>query len=640
MPIVFVAGRIPEAVAQHTAAGITGVLSDAALGETLDLALRLHPSVKRVFVVAQAPTVEGYDDGIRAALGKFSERVELTYVREKSLPEPPCHRESDFAASPDSVRPLHASRHRSMIVYPDEVARFMAGASSVPIYGIHDLYIGSGIVGGMIRGSHATGTRVGQIARQILDGTPPEDIPIEPVPLVPTFDWRQLQRWGIDTSLMPVGADVRFRQPTAWESYRWYIVAAVTVVALQTLLIGGLVAQHARRRLAEAGALRLVYELQVSEAELRESEARMSLAIDAARLGIWIWDLARNKIWTSDVWREMFGFAHSEPLEYNTIEQRLHPDDREGFRKAQKMAFAGESGGRYQTEYRLTLPDGTTRWVASQGRVEFDATGQPVRLRGSARDITVRKHAEQETQLLQQEIAHAGRVSMMGQLASGLAHEINQPLAAILRNAEAAELFLQHPSPDLDEIRAILADVRADDERAGQVIDRMRGLLRRQTPDSARLHVGALVGDMAALVRVDAATRRVTLGVDVPADLPPVRGDRVQIQQVLLNLILNGMDALHGTTPEERRVNVTARLDGAQLVEIAVDDAGQGIPAEALARIFDPFFTTKPNGMGIGLAVSRTIVEAHGGRLWAENKDGGGAAFRFTLPIAAEGAEA
>ena len=302
-------------------------------------------------------------------------------------------------------------------------------------------------------------------------------------------------------------------------------------------------------------ASRLVHELQASEAGLRESEARMSLAVDAADLGIWIRDLARNEIWASDKWRELFGFAPSEPLEFNAILQRLHPDDREGLRQAHAMAVAGADGGKYQTEYRLMLPDGATRWISSQGRVEFDATGQPVLIRGTARDVTARKQAEQETQLLRQEIAHAGRVSMMGQLASGLAHEINQPLASILRNAEAAELFLQHPSPDLDEIRAILSDIRSDDERAGQVIDRMRGLLKRQTLDTGRLDVGALVGDVAALVRVDAVTRQVKLDVDVPADLPHVRGDRVQIQQVLLNLILNGMDALHGTRLEDRRVD-------------------------------------------------------------------------------------
>jgi len=229
----------------------------------------------------------------------------------------------------------------------------------------------------------------------------------------------------------------------------------------------------------------------------------------------------------------------------------------------------------------------------------------------------------------------------MGQLASGLVHEINQPLAAILRNAEAAEMYLQHPSPDLDEIRAILADIRTDNERAGQVIDRMRGLLKRRALDTRRLDVGSLVGDVAALLRVDAAARQVTLNVDVPDDLPHVRGDRVHIQQVLLNLVLNGMDALNGARLEERGVNVTARVDvasGASIVEIGVDDAGPGIPAGTLVQIFDPFFTTKPNGMGMGLAISRTIVESHGGRLWAENKAGGGAVFRFTLPIAEDAA--
>jgi two-component system, LuxR family, sensor kinase FixL len=169
----------------------------------------------------------------------------------------------------------------------------------------------------------------------------------------------------------------------------------------------------------------------------------------------------------------------------------------------------------------------------------------------------------------------------------------------------------------------------------------MRGLLKRQTLDTGLLDVRALVGDVVALVRIDAASRHVTVDVDVPADLPHVRGDRVQIQQVLLNLILNGMDALHATRIEDRRVSVTARAaaaPGAPCVEIAVGDAGHGISGDTLARIFDPFFTTKPNGMGIGLAISRTIVEAHSGRRWAENRNGGGAAFRFTPPVAEEAA--
>ncbi len=244
--------------------------------------------------------------------------------------------------------------------------------------------------------------------------------------------------------------------------------------------------------------------------------------------------------------------------------------------------------------------------------------------------------AADEMRRLQEEIAHVGRVSMMGQLASALAHEINQPIGAILRNAEAAELFMQSKTPDLEEIRAILADIRADDQRAGGVIDRMRALLKRHVLDTQLLDLTELVGDVAKLARTDAATRHVKLTVNLPADLPSVRGDRVHLQQVLLNLILNGMDALNRAGQENRRVTVSARVDAPRTVEIAVSDTGHGIAAEKLAQVFDPFFTTKPDGMGMGLPISRTIVESHGGRLWAENNDGTGATFRFTLPVAEE----
>jgi len=381
-------------------------------------------------------------------------------------------------------------------------------------------------------------------------------------------------------------------------------------------------------------ASQLVEELKITESGLRESEARIKLAVEAGDLGIWIRDVVRNDIWASEAWRTVFGYAPSEPLAFDEVMQRVHPDDRDMVRHAQATALAGANGGRYQSEFRLVLPDGGTRWIALQGRVEMDGTGRPIVMRGASRDITARKHIEQETQQLRQEIAHAGRVSMMGQLASGLAHEINQPLAAILRNAEAAELFLQDASPDLDEVRAILSDIRADDERAGHVIDRMRGLLKRQTLDARALDIRSLVNDVAALVRVDAAVRHVKLDADVPDDLPHVRGDRVHLQQVLLNLVLNGMDALNGASLENRRVSVSARLDGGQMVELAVGDTGSGIAADTLPRIFDPFFTTKPEGMGMGLAISHTIIEAHGGMLWAANQHGGGAVFRFTLPIA------
>ena len=193
---------------------------------------------------------------------------------------------------------------------------------------------------------------------------------------------------------------------------------------------------------------------------------------------------------------------------------------------------------------------------------------------------------------------------------------------------------MQEKSPDLDEIRAILADIRKDDQRAGNVIDRMRGLLKRQDMDKKPVDVRGLIDEVAALLRSDAASRHIRLEWTVTDNLPPVLGDAVHLQQVLLNLIVNGMDAFDDRNQEDRRVCVTAALDGSNTIEIAVRDSGPGIPADKLAHLFDPFFTTKAQGMGMGLPISRTIIEAHNGRLWAENRNEGGASFRFTLPVA------
>ena len=412
----------------------------------------------------------------------------------------------------------------------------------------------------------------------------------------------------------------------------WGIVQAPIVASMSFM---GLVAVMGYELSREAiRAPQLDRKLQVSEAALHENEERMTLAIEGADFGIWIRDLARNEIWATDKWRTLFGFSGMERLEIDHILQRLHPSDRDAFRSVLGKATQGD--GNYDTEYRILLPDGQMRWIGSHGRVEFDGAGKPRLVRGVSHDITKRKEAEQETQNLRQEIAHVDRVSMLGQLASALAHEINQPLGAILRNAEAAELFMQNESPDLEEVRAILADIRKDDQRAGGIIERMRRLLKRHNLDKRILHMGELVGDVVALVRADAAERHVKLEVAVADELPPVLGDRVHLQQVLLNLIVNGLDALDEADREDRRVNITALRCGPQTVEIAVCDSGCGIPVDKLTHIFDSFYTTKPNGMGMGLPISRTIIEAHGGRLWAENENEGGASFRFTLPIIEE----
>jgi signal transduction histidine kinase/ABC-type uncharacterized transport system substrate-binding protein len=278
VPIIFAAGLLPDELREGRIAGVTGVLSDAAFAETLELALHLQPLVKRVFVVAQAAMAPAYGERVRSTLDRFSDRVQLTYLTERSVPGLLA---AVKAAPPDSLilYTRYVPTDTDRTVYSDEVARLMAEVSPVPIYGTRDLYIGTGVVGGMMRGSRETGIRVGELTRQVLEGTRPENIPVQDVRLVPTFDWRQLERWGIDTSRIPPGSDVRFRVPTVWESYRWYIVGTLLVIVTQLVLIAGLLAQITRRRGAEA-TIRTSYE------RIRILAGRLINAQEAARAGI------------------------------------------------------------------------------------------------------------------------------------------------------------------------------------------------------------------------------------------------------------------------------------------------------------------------------------------------------------------
>ena len=243
-----------------------------------------------------------------------------------------------------------------------------------------------------------------------------------------------------------------------------------------------------------------------------------------------------------------------------------------------------------------------------------------------------RRRAELEIQRQRMELMHVARVSTVGQLASALTHELNQPLGAILRNAEAAEIFLQNDHPNLEEIRAILADIRRDDKRAGDVIDRMRTLFKRRSLTSGRLDFRSLVEDTVALVRADAKARQIQLSVQITPQLPAVQGDRVHLQQVLLNLILNGMDAMDAVPKDRRSLVVRVGETEAGTLQVAISDFGMGIAPDAAGHIFEPFFTTKPDGMGMGLAISRTIIEAHGGNIRVEGNASEGTTFTFTLP--------
>ncbi|HVO49983.1 MAG TPA: ATP-binding protein [Thermoanaerobaculia bacterium] len=377
----------------------------------------------------------------------------------------------------------------------------------------------------------------------------------------------------------------------------------------------------------------LAESLRVSEAKARESAERLGLAIRAASIVIWVWDIVKDEFWISPETRALRGFESSERITLDRYLDAVHPADRENARERIGVALAGN--GIFENEYRFLGPGGE-RWFSVKGIVERDAGGRAVRMRGASLDITARKAAEAQLLLQREELAHLSRVTMVGELSGSLAHELNQPLTAILSNAQAAQRHLAHAAPDLGEVREILGDIVSEDKRAGEVIRRLRLLLRKGEVSHQRLDLSEVVADVMKITRSDLVSRGITASVNAAADLPAVAGDRVQLQQVLLNLVVNGCDAMAGEpVAGERRLTVRVGPESAGAVRVSVEDHGPGIPAERLTGVFEPFFTTKAQGLGLGLAVCRTIIDAHGGRIWAENnRDGSGASFHFTIPAA------
>jgi PAS domain S-box-containing protein len=374
-----------------------------------------------------------------------------------------------------------------------------------------------------------------------------------------------------------------------------------------------------------------VTELVSKDQALRESEERMRVAAEAVNLGIWEWDLSKDEIWATNERRELLGWPTSGKIAFNDFICSLHPDDRDRVRHTIDNAI--QKGEDFDSEYRLILPDGIVRWMSTRGSVHFDDVGKPSRLLGISIDITARKQAELEAQRDRAELSHLSRVALMGEMSASIAHELNQPLSGILSNAAAGQRFLDRGDVDLREIRELLGDIVADGRRASDVVRGIRGMVKKEQVGHRSVDLNDVVVDALRMASPDAVLRSCQLETSLDANLPAIDGDPVQLQQVLLNLVINAFDAMRDTPPFGRKVLIATRSNVDGTVRASVRDHGVGISEDMRDRLFDPFFSTKTEGLGMGLAIVRSIVEAHGGTITAEDVDDGGARFEFVLPV-------
>jgi PAS domain S-box-containing protein len=503
------------------------------------------------------------------------------------------------------------------------------------------------------------------------------------------------------------------------------------------------------------GACVDITDLLEKERALREFEERVTLAAEAAHVGVWELNMKTNELWMSDKARELFGFAPEELITHKKFQDRVHPEDRALRDSAVQHAIETQSG--YEIEYRTTLADGTVRWIGARARCVGDEDGALTRLLGVSMDVTAqkqsrelfrmateaspsgivviddqgrivlvnshveelfgynreellekrieilvperyasqhpehranffaaptarvigagrelfgrrkdgsefpveiglspiqtpegmlvlaavvdisaRKLAEAEAIQHREEVGHLSRLAVMGELTASIAHELNQPLSGIISNASAGQRFIDRGNVDLRELRELLADIVADGRRAGEVIRGVRNMVKKGSRVRQRVNLNELATNVVRMVKSDAMLRSCDLDTLLEPDLPSIEGDPIQLQQVLLNLLVNAFDAMRDTPLSRRKVVIVTERNGNDAILTSVRDYGIGIPAEVRDRLFDHFFTTKPRGLGMGLAIVRSIVESHSGTIAGENAEGGGARFHFTLPVSRE----
>jgi PAS domain S-box-containing protein len=407
---------------------------------------------------------------------------------------------------------------------------------------------------------------------------------------------------------------------------------------------GDVTRDDAGRPLRQFGVMQDVTELWRAQQELRARQDMLDLAQKAASAVAFDWYIGARESenrWSPEL-EAMYGLEPGTfDGTYQGWKKLVHPDDWPAVKVA--ISRAGGSGD-VAAEYRVIHKDGAVRWLRAKGRMFSDAEGQPERMVGFMIDVTDWRHAEealrakdQALEVARTELARVSRLTTLGEMTASIAHEVSQPLGAMIASAAAGARWLAAEPPDMAEARAAFENIVADGKRARDVIVRVRALAKRQVPRIEPLDVNRKILDVLALTERELPGHGIVLRTELAGTLPPVAGDRVQLQQVLLNLILNAIDAMSAVHDRPRELAIVSRTDGPNAVVVEVRDSGTGLDPEGAERVFEAFYTTKTEGVGIGLSISRSIIEAHGGRLWAGPNEPRGAVFRFSLPVAGEG---
>jgi PAS domain S-box-containing protein len=594
----------------------TGVIIGDNAASVIESALRLRPGTRGVALVAGTAPNDAYNEFPRA-LESYAGKIELIDLTKLPMQEILAR----VGSLPPDIIVLYSSIFRdgaNQIFVPREALSLISAAANQPVFGLYDSYMGYGIVGGTLMSFEQQGREAATLTLRILAGESPASIPFGgEQAYVNVYDWRELKRWGISEKALPQGSVVKFKSGSMWEEHKEAMLGGVFFISIEALLIIGLFVNLRKRRRAEA--------------ETAASALRYRTVADHTY--DWeYWSAPDGTMnYLSPSCQRITGYSVREFMDDPTLFHKIIlPEDRGAWdghdHDVSNRLKASE------IQFRIRTKGGEIRWIDHACLPVHDGQGKFLGIRASNRDISERKKAEFEAQQHRNELARVTRAAALGELTSSIAHELNQPLAAIRNYANAAQRFLSQSEPDLSKARDALEGIARDDRRAAEVISSIRELLKKEEPRYHPVQVNQVIREVLAFILSDAVLEGLTVETELAPELPVVLGDRVQLQQVLLNLILNAVDAMNKVEPDQRKLVINTENKEDRDVQVSVRDLGAGIDEAHRAKLFESFFTTKTKGMGIGLAISQRIIHAHGGSIWAENNPDGGATFGFTLP--------
>jgi PAS domain S-box-containing protein len=617
VPMVFVTAERKDLQRNALKPNMTSLFWGLDIEGTVELIKKILPRTKHLFIISgSSPSDQAVNRLTRKVLAGYTNRLEINYLagltiedllrRVSQLPENSAVIYLVFSQDPDG---------KSFV--PRKILSVISEKANAPMFGIVGTYHGQGIIGGKLLSPEVQGKRCAEIGLRILQGEPPMDIISQKTFNVSMFDWRQLKRWSIAEDRLPPDSIVRFKELGIWDRYKKQFLGAIALIIVQTLIIFYLLHQHHLRRRAED--------------ELLQAEQKYRTVADYT----FDWEYWKNPDgsfqYVSPSCERISGYTAQDFMKNpSLLHDIIVPEDIDTWNEHRRISQKEMKSGAFQ--FRIQRPDGEIRWIEHACQPVFDHKGNNRGVRASNRDISKRKHYETEALQLQSELTHVDRVSTIGTLTSALAHEINQPLAAMRSYAQAGLRFLDADQPDYDNLRIALQGIVADNKRASSVISHLRSMVKKEKQSNEAFDVNSMIDRVVILLNSEIILRNTKVTLNLHPNVPTFFGDSVQIQQMIINLLINALDAIDDQSVENRHIIINTKTEKPSDIIVSISDSGGGIDPNKMEEIFNPFYTTKSQGMGLGLSICRSIIEVHGGQLDCMNNPEGGATFSFTLP--------